>query len=396
MRRCFLILSLFLLSTLAIYSGPLGTFVVVGDSLSAGFQNFSLYTGETIPSLRPGGNNQGYAELIAKQAGTDLLNPRILYPGIPPALTIDGAGQIDRAPGFGVRLNNGKQTLNLSVPSYTVADALGREANVAQVLTNPLGADIRDILELTVLGPPSYCGAVGLPSNKVTLSSVDCAVQLRPDTILVSLGNNDALQQLTFQAPPTPLDDFARSYDCVLKKLKTTNARIILATIPDVTLIPFLIPASAFNAQCGTTLSDYVVANILNPDPRYPVGDLCHNYLPVSAEQVQTASNAVKEYNDFIWKKASPPNVIIFDVNKLFATVMQTPYVIAGRTLTTAPLGGLFSLDGIHPTNSGYAIMANAAIETINKNWHLSIPLVNLTPVVARDPLVGLNSPAQR
>src|SRR5947208_4863809 len=120
MRRCLQIFSLYVLGGLAVYAGPMGKFVVVGDSLTAGFQNFSLFTSETRPGMPPGGNQHGYAELIAKQAGTDLLNPIVLYPGVPPALTIDKVGQIDRAPGFGVRLNIATQTLNLSVPSYTV------------------------------------------------------------------------------------------------------------------------------------------------------------------------------------------------------------------------------------------------------------------------------------
>src|SRR5579875_3283200 len=137
MRRCFTVLSFCLFASFAAYSGPLGKFVVVGDSLTAGFQNFSLYTSETRPGIPPGGQQHGYAELIAKQAGTDLRNPTVLYPGIPPALTIDGAGQIERASGVGVRLNLATQTLNLSVPSYTVANALSRQADVAQVLTNP-------------------------------------------------------------------------------------------------------------------------------------------------------------------------------------------------------------------------------------------------------------------
>src|SRR3954463_5063298 len=122
MFRCLAFLLFCTLASAQRPAGPLGKFVAVGDSLTAGFQNFSLYTSETIPGTPRGGQEHGYAQLIAKQAGTDLRNPTVLYPGVPAALTINGGGQINRAFGIGVRLNPVTQTLNLSVPSYTVED----------------------------------------------------------------------------------------------------------------------------------------------------------------------------------------------------------------------------------------------------------------------------------
>jgi hypothetical protein len=57
---------------------PLATLVVIGDSLSAGFQNFSLFTSSN------GGQNFGFAAVVAQQAGVALSQPTISYPGIPP------------------------------------------------------------------------------------------------------------------------------------------------------------------------------------------------------------------------------------------------------------------------------------------------------------------------
>ncbi len=52
--------------------------------------------------------------------------------------------------------------------------------------------------------------------------------------------------------------------------------------------------------------------------------------------------------------------------------------------------GGIFSLDGIHPTNTGYAILANATIDVINAAFPGSpaIPKVDLNVVASADPLV--------
>jgi hypothetical protein len=56
--------------------------------------------------------------------------------------------------------------------------------------------------------------------------------------------------------------------------------------------------------------------------------------------------------------------------------------------LTNAFLGGLFSLDGVHPTNTGYAVIANKFITTLNQTRGTSIPLVNINEVASTDPLI--------
>src|SRR4029077_14095863 len=52
----------------------LSRLVVVGDSLSAGYQNGSLLDTQPVP---------GYANVVAAQAGVPLTLPLIAFPGIP-------------------------------------------------------------------------------------------------------------------------------------------------------------------------------------------------------------------------------------------------------------------------------------------------------------------------
>ena len=99
--------------------------VVVGDSLSAGFQSYSLFDSESVPGTPPGGQRYGFAALIAKQARTPLTLPLISLPGIPPALSLSPTGQIVRGTSIGIRENPFKQPTNLSVPAFRVADAFG-------------------------------------------------------------------------------------------------------------------------------------------------------------------------------------------------------------------------------------------------------------------------------
>jgi hypothetical protein len=41
--------------------------------------------------------------------------------------------------------------------------------------------------------------------------------------------------------------------------------------------------------------------------------------------------------------------------------------------------GGLFSLDGVHLTGQGYAIIANEFIHAINDTYGASVPTVSVT-----------------
>src|SRR5262252_11003830 len=89
----------------------LSRLVVVGDSLSAGFQNGSL-----LETQQP----HGYASLIAQQAGVPLALPLIGAPGIPNVLQLVSAGPppvVVRAPGTSPgRTNPLVQPFNLAVP----------------------------------------------------------------------------------------------------------------------------------------------------------------------------------------------------------------------------------------------------------------------------------------
>src|SRR5690349_19160117 len=96
----------------------LSRLVVVGDSLSAGFQNGSL-----LDVQQP----HGYASLVANQAGSTLTLPLIAAPGIPNVLTLASLGPppvIVRAPGTSTGRDNPlEQPMNLAVPLQNVQDA---------------------------------------------------------------------------------------------------------------------------------------------------------------------------------------------------------------------------------------------------------------------------------
>ena len=90
----------------------LSRLVVVGDSLSAGFQNGSLLAEQQV---------HGYASLVAQQAGVVLPLPEIAYPGIPNVLTLVDPGPppliVEAAGASTGRVNPLVQPFDLAVPA---------------------------------------------------------------------------------------------------------------------------------------------------------------------------------------------------------------------------------------------------------------------------------------
>jgi lysophospholipase L1-like esterase len=378
--------------------GALERLVVIGDSLSAGFQNFSLFTSST------GGQTFGFAAVVAQQAQVNLVLPTVSYPGIPPALTLNGAGQIVRAAGLGSRINPAQAT-DIAVPGFTVGNVLAYPFP-----GNPTTNTI-DALSDTILGTPQdrfLCGPIPtsliswlpLPSSVESLipsgspylvSEAACALVLQPTTVIVSIGSNDVLQALTLGAPPTSPAVFQANYHLLMEALALTQANIIVANVPDVTQLPFVVNSAAFQKLCGVPLPagvSYVVPNLAAT-----TFDVCTTNIPVTQAQITALQGLVSEYDSIISSEIAGLNArggsaTIVDLNSVLKSLSANGYNLPGLHLTTAFLGGLFSLDGIHPTNTGYAILANTFINAINGALGTRIPLANIQTVASHDPLV--------
>ncbi len=368
----------------------LARLVVVGDSLSAGFQNGSLLDRQQV---------NGYAALVAAQAGVPLPLPLITEPGIPNVLTLVDPGPppvIVPEPGISSgRVDPTIQTMNLAVPGANVQDALTTRPDF-----------LFDELTDLVLGlPGSFAG--------ISRSQVEWAEALAPTTILVWLGNNDALgAALAADASLiTPVEDFRKAYKEVIDRLAATGATLVVANIPDVTVIPFLTPAEEAVALIGFPLS--VVGSILGIGPgdflvpdAFPLinnillgitpGPLPANVV-LDAGEVAVIQHVVEEYNAIIAEQAQEKGAALVDIHGLLESANAKGIEVGGRRLTTAFLGGLFSLDGVHPTNTGYAVIANKFIKALNTHFAAGVHKVSVHKVMLADPLVlpGVGHPAK-
>lgn len=387
-------------------SGPkkpadLSKLVVVGDSLSAGVQNFSLLESQQV---------HGYAYVIAQQAGASLTLPMVPYPGLPNVLQLVNWGpppDIQPAPGTlsMPRLNPTEQPTDVAVPGQTVGQALTMRPTFTP--TNPV-----EIFANVVLGFPTPFVFPGEPQTQI-----EQAVALKPTTAIVWLGNNDALVPAmigTLDALTDP-SAFNDSYDAVLEAIGSTGASIVTANIPDIAAIPFFtsaetiaeqahLPVSALEGLLGIVKGDYVrpsalpfVSDILTGKTAGPLQQICPASYGLPASQVpcvlrkrevRRLRGVIAAYNHHIAYDAAMHHAVLFNAHAWFDRMGTQGYQAGQKHLTTAFLGGIISLDGIHPTRTGYAIIANEFIKRMNEEMGTHIPPANVAEIAASDPLV--------
>ncbi|HTQ79055.1 MAG TPA: hypothetical protein VMM92_03600, partial [Thermoanaerobaculia bacterium] len=101
----------------------------------------------------------------------------------------------------------------------------------------------------------------------------------------------------------------------------------------------------------------------------------------LDAAETAKIQDRINNFNAIIAQAASDAGAALVDVNALFRGIAAEGLDIGGIVYTNSFLtGGLFSLDGVHPTPFGYAYTANAFIDAINAKFSARIPEVDLYP----------------
>jgi GDSL-like Lipase/Acylhydrolase len=355
-------------------------FVVAGDSLSAGYQNSQL-----IES----GQVHGYANVIATQAGVSLKLPLLPPPGYP-QITIEQNYAVVTGVLPQPRLNR-QQTLDVAVPGFTVAALVGLQPSCTPDLTNPIEVMAAEILKPNCSTNPG--------------TELQVAAALKPTTAILWIGSNDALFSLLFGTDPTDVSTFSTLHSFAATTMAHASEHLVVANIPDVTLTAYLtsVPKLAaiigqsvlavetvFGLQPDDMVTPYAFAAIqamgssltVLPDsgPQGPI--------VIRAARLSQIRDAVIAYNGVIAQEVAANGAILVDIYSLINDLAAHGAVVGGRTLTTDFMGGLFSLDGVHPTNTGYAIIANEFIKTMNQSLPANIPYVSVDQVSQTDPLI--------
>jgi lysophospholipase L1-like esterase len=99
-----------------------------------------------------------------------------------------------------------------------------------------------------------------------------------------------------------------------------------------------------------------------------------------ATEQANVAA-ATTAFNNSLQTAAAAKGLAYFDANAFFRRVAAGNQVINGVATNNASFisGNLFSLDGVHPTPRGYALVANEMIKAINATYGATVAPVNPT-----------------
>lgn len=96
-------------------------------------------------------------------------------------------------------------------------------------------------------------------------------------------------------------------------------------------------------------------------------------------QEIENIHNATAAYNASIATLADTYGLALVDLNSTLDKLANGGISFDGGTLTADfATGGAFSLDGIHLTPRGYAVVANLAIEAINQKYNSEVPKVNV------------------
>jgi hypothetical protein len=350
--------------------------------LSAGYQNSQL-----IES----GQTHGYANVIATQAGVDLKLPLLPPPGYP-QISIEQNYAVVTGLTPVSRLNT-QQTLDVAVPGFTVAALVGLQPGCSPNLANPI-----EVMAAEILNP--NCSINPLPTELTE------AAALKPKTAILWIGSNDVLFSLLFvDTPPTAVVTFSNLYHLAATTMAGASKQLVVANIPDVTLTAYLTSVPKLAAilnlsvdkvekKLGLHLGDMVtpyafpliqamgrsLTALPDSDSQGPV--------VIRAATLATIRAAVVAYNLEIAQEAAASGATLVDIYSLINDLAANGVLVGGQTLTTDFMGGLFSLDGVHPTNTGYAIIANEFIKTMNSFLRTNIPLADVVKVSQHDPLI--------
>jgi hypothetical protein len=409
------------------------SYVAVGNSLTAGFQNNALYkTGQeySFPNLlaRQIHQSEEFNQPLVSNPGISTGGGRIELTNLDPVATTRNSNQ-------GAPINqNDKPFSNLGVPGAVLVDYTnpGNSGNLKERATDPQN--------------PAYNPFYGIITEQSELAKDapnlhNQVAKQDPTLITFWLGNNDVLNFVTSGGEgqnPTDPNTFNQLYQGAAQALASTGASVVVYNIPDITSIPFVFylrlqleqrGAITFNEenQAYQLVTDqgafdiYIEvdgsAEVMRQDdflllsaqsyfaqvqagevqpPIQPQNAIPDNLVldgslgdgDPSNSELEQAAGAVAQYNNIIGNVASSSGFMVVDINAIFGDIItnfqesngQNGYQTNGLNLRPVP-GELFSFDGLHPTNRGSAIIANETIEAMNNSLGSDIDLINVAKV---------------
>lgn len=321
----------------------------LGDSIGEGVQSVDANL-RTQPF--------SYLSLLAEQLGVDFPLPLIRSSPI----GIVGDSRLR------VRLNPSVESLNLSVVGADVDSLLNERADAS--CENDIDTEI-DLVLFPRMG-----------------SQVEIAESLGASLMICWVGNNDVLSAVTSfdeldGTGLTPTDEFEANFSEIAERLVAAGQNVVFANVGDVTSIGFLLDRQDLlrflGSDFGLPEGEFTSAAAMLLIRLGLDGDSILNNpnFILDADEVQLIQERIEAFNNIISEAADNVGMPVVDVNNLLKELSTNPPDFSGIPISTRYLGGVFSLDGVHPSNIGHAIVANTFIKTINTHFNSNIPLIS-------------------
>jgi lysophospholipase L1-like esterase len=338
-----------------------------------------------------------------------------------------------------LRLNPALNPWDVGIPGATVHEALFMNGATCDCTINGGNASAQFIALNALVNGESQNFWPILAGFGQGVTQVDAAVSLHAQVATVWLGSNDLLK-VAFsggQAPVTAPQSMHDDLVTIVRKLQGAGSKVALANLVDVMGAATFIPqpayqptlqayisgvlqappnnlpapvANAIATQYSTAYAAQETAQLgLGPNGYFTINALFKTLqtaaaqIPVAALPVapklgsgdfiaDAVANNVKalnaSYNAAIGQAAADSGAALVDIHALFAQIAAAGGVPVNppKCCSLVYRGGLSSLDGLHPSNTGYAIIANAFIAQLNTSYNLGIPPVNVATIYATDP----------
>ncbi len=237
------------------------------------------------------------------------------------------------------------------------------------------------------------------------------------------MGNNDALGYAT-SGGTSPLTDptlFQTNYTALINVLTANSRKGAVIGIPNVTTTPLfntvtiplilasvnaavqqanpgapaiaalviqgkngirasqagdLVTLSAYTAGAYSTIGSTAVGTKIGPYGLSPTNPL-PSQLVLDVDEIKDLSAATANFNTIMKTQADAKGLAYVDPNVVLDQAAKG-FTQNGVAYSSAYVsGGVFSLDGIHLTPAGYALMANEIIRNINAKYTATIPTVD-------------------
>jgi hypothetical protein len=355
-------------------------YVALGTSNSMGVQSAGIFAA---------GQSAAWTAQLAARAGAAFTLPLLQDPGCGPPLLPPLAADLALVAAFGNDLVTA--VMKTCAPLRTGVTLPANSVAIS-------GANVHDALHATPESEQAFSPRKGALYSRVLApgqTQVTAMLAQHPTFVSVELAANEVLPASTGRiSAMTPYAEWERDFDLVIAAVKSTGAQAVLvglptnaANFPSVrrardlfnewrALLPLGITVSfsCYTSSNSLFIPGYLLTLVASSPTTATCADKPGVVDHVLTSSDVTAINArMAQMNAHMQSVASANGWAYFSLSSLY-DLPKAGFRVSDLLFSNKPFGANISLDGVHPSAQGQAILADAAVKAINAKYGLAIP----------------------